>query len=120
MKQLFVELSQKVRYFLFFFAICGLLSSSTGCGMWKKPWKNPWSRGDSHQKKYGKELPDAPLYQGRSSENELVEQAAVLRHTTNAPAQESQYAAKEEKKKWYQIRPFMSSKASQIDNHLGE
>ncbi len=118
MKQLFTELSRKVRFFLFFFAICGLLSSSVGCGMWKKPWKTPWGRADSHQKKYGKELPDAPLYQGGSSDNELVEQAAVLRHTS-APDQESQYAAKEEKKKWFQ-RPFMSSKASQIDNHLGE
>ena len=97
-----------VSIFLFTF-LCGVVLSASGCGMWKKPWKNPWRKTDSQHTKYGKELPDAPLYPGRS-QDELIDQAAVLRHTESN--------TKEEKKPWYK-RNLLSSKASEIDDHLG-
>ena len=109
------------KYFqiVFFILFCGLLLNTAGCGLWRKPWKS-WHNADSH-KKYGKELPEAPLYSGYSnrSQDELIDQAAVLRHTAPQTVQDSDFA-KEEKKPWFKRPLLMSSKASEIDNHLGD
>jgi hypothetical protein len=104
-------------FFLFCIFVCSLLFHSTGCGLWRKPWKNPGLGVGSHQK-YGKGLPDAPLYSGRS-QNELVDQAAVLRNTGPQSVQDSDFEP-EVKTPWYKKPFLMSSKASEIDKHLGE
>ena len=113
--QLFVFRLKKAGQILFFLFICGLLFHSTGCGLWRKPWKN----STNSQQKYGKELPEAPLYSGRS-QNELIDQAAVLRNTGPQSVHDSDFEPKEEKVRWYQKPFLMSSKASEIDNHLGK
>jgi len=119
MSQLFTIRLKKASQILFFVFISGLLFHSTGCGLWRKPWKNQERGVGSHQK-YGKELPEAPLYPGRS-QNELIDQAAVLRNTAPQSVHDSDFESKEEKVPWYKKRPLlMSSKASEIDNHLGK
>jgi len=118
MDQHFVFRPKKAGQILFFIFVCGLLFHTTGCGLWRTPWKNPTRGVGSHQK-YGKELPDAPLYSGRS-QNELVDQAAVLRNTAPQSVQDTDFEPKEEKVRWYKKPFLMSSKASEIDKHLGK
>ena len=112
MSNFFVANRKKIVSVFLFTFLCGVILTTSGCGMWKKPWKNPWGKADSHHAKYGKELPDAPLYTGRS-QDELIDQAAFLRRG------ETQAVVKEEKKPWYK-RTLWSPKASEIDEHLGE
>ena len=118
MSQHFIFHLKKVSQILLFTFIYGLLFNATGCGLWRKPWKSPQRGVGSHQK-YGKELPDAPLYSGRS-QNELVDQAAVLRNTAPQSVQDTDFEPKEEKVRWYKKPFLMSSKASEIDKHLGK
>ncbi|MCL2306504.1 MAG: hypothetical protein FWC43_14290 [Planctomycetaceae bacterium] len=118
MSQYFILRLKKTGQILFFVFVCGLLLNSTGCGLWRKPWKIPGRGIGSHQK-YGKELPEAPLHPGRS-QNELIDQAAVLRNTAPQSIQDSDFEPKEEKAPWYKRSFLMSSKASEIDNHLGK
>jgi len=118
MNQQFAFRLKKAGQILFFTFICGLLFHSTGCGMWKKPWRNP-DRGIGSHQRYGKELPEAPLYTGRS-QNELIDQAAFLRNTGPQSVQDTDFGPKEEKTPWFKKNFLMSSKASEIDNHLGK
>ena len=119
MSQLFAFRLKTAGQILFSLFLCGLLFSTTGCGLWTKPWSKPPRGVGSHQK-YGKELPEAPLYPGRS-QNELIDQAAVLRNTApQSAAYDYDFEPKEEKVPWYKKNFLMSSKASEIDNHLGK
>ena len=119
MSQYFVFRLKKITQILFFALICGLFVNTTGCGLWRKPWKYPGHNANSHSK-YGKELPEVPFYTGHS-QNELIDQAAVLRNTAPQSVQDSDFELQEEKVPWYKKRPLlMSSKASEIDNHLGK
>jgi len=115
MGQHFVFLPNKAGQIFFSLFICCLLFHTTGCGLWKKPWKNP-DRGVGSHQRYGKELPEAPLYPGYSG-NELIDQAAVLRQTTPQTVHDADF---EPKTPWYKKNFLMSSKASEIDNHLGK